>query len=98
MHHKLFDDRSEEVRVLATACGFAMGAASMCPSIPEVRLAVAVDRIAEMLRLYDHGTREHCAASFDEAFADGKASVASGEIDDSTAEETLCSLERMLGR
>ena len=51
MHHKLSDDRSEEVRVLATACGFALGAASMCPSIPEVRLAVAVDRLRDIVEV-----------------------------------------------
>ena len=51
-----------------------------------------------MLRRFDDGTRKHCVVAFKEALADGKASVDSGEIDESMAENTLRRIERMLGR
>jgi hypothetical protein len=92
------DDRSEQVEALATACGYALGAALKCHSIAEERLLAAADRIVEMLRRFDDGTRKHCVAAFKEALADGKASVDSGEIDESTAENTLRRIERILGR
>src|SRR5690349_19499064 len=78
-------DRSQEVWALATACGYVIGAASMCQSISEARIAVTADRMSEMLALYPDGTRGYCAAAFEEAFADGKASIASGEMDEGAA-------------
>jgi hypothetical protein len=95
---RVTDGRAEEARALATACGYVLGAASMCASISEGRIAVTAGRIAETLRLYGEETRENCAAAFEEAFADGKASIQSGEIDESATEQTLCSVERMLGK
>ena len=92
------DDRSEQVEALATACGYALGAALKCHSIAEERLLVAADRMVEMLQRLDHGTRKHCVAAFKEALVDGKASVDSGEIDESTADNTLRRIERLLGR
>jgi hypothetical protein len=92
------DDRLEEVEALATACGFALGAALMCHSIAEERILVAADRIVEILRRFDDGTRRDCVVAFKEALADGKASVDSGQIDESMAENTLRRIERMLGR
>ena len=92
------DDRSEDVEALATACGYALGAALMCHSIAEERILVAADRIVEMLRRFDDGTRKHCVAVFKAALADGKASVDSGEIDESTTENTLRRIERLLGK
>jgi hypothetical protein len=92
------NDRSGDVEALATACGYALGAALMCHSIAEERILVAGDRIVEMLQRFDDATRKHCVAAFKVALADGKASIASGEVDESAAENTLCRVERMLGR
>jgi hypothetical protein len=92
------DNRAEDARALATTCGYVLGAALMCPSIADERILVAADRIIEMLRVFDGRVRKDCAAAFKEALAKGKSSIASGEIDESTAEKTLRRVERMLGR
>ena len=91
-------DRSHEVWALATTCGYVVGAASVCPSISEARIAVTADRMSEMLALYPDGTRQFCASAFEEAFAEGKASIANGELDEGAAEQALCSVARMLGK
>ena len=92
------NDGAAEARALATTCGYVLGAALICPSIAEERILVAADRIVEMLRLYNGRTRKHCVTAFREALADGRASIASGEIDETTAEKKLRTVERILGR
>ena len=91
-------DRSHEVWALATTCGYVVGAASVCPSISEARIAVTADRMSEMLALHPDGTRQFCASAFEEAFAEGKASIASGEMGEDATEQALCSVARMLGK
>jgi hypothetical protein len=92
------DAASGQVAALATAFGYVLGAASMCPTIDEARIAVTADRLAEILKLCADDERETCAGAFEEAILEGKESVAAGEIDESTVERALHRTEQMLGR
>ncbi len=95
-----YGSSSDEMRALAAAFGYVLGAASLCPSIEEARVAVATDRLSDFLRAYRCGSdeREICAAIFKEGISDGKESLTRGEIDDAFVETALRRTERVLVR
>jgi hypothetical protein len=92
------DASLDEARVLAAAFGYVLGAASMCQNIEEARVAVTAERLAEILKNYGDEATETLAAKFGEAFADGKSSLATGEIDEHTVKKALDRTEQILGR